>query len=104
MYRLSSLVTEHDARKAGAEVVKQVRQLLYLHVHNYSIIRHVRPYETKWGRKLEYLGYYFIVSAFNHERNQRSEIKIVVGILLVKMCFFLLKKLWYFVCKIVVFC
>ena len=25
VYRLSSLVTEHDARKAGAEVVKQVR-------------------------------------------------------------------------------
>ena len=24
MYRLSSLVTEHDAKKAGAEVVKQV--------------------------------------------------------------------------------
>ena len=24
VYRLSSLVTEHDARKAGAEVVKQV--------------------------------------------------------------------------------
>ena len=28
VYRLSSLVTEHDARKAGAEVVKQVRSLL----------------------------------------------------------------------------
>ena len=25
VYRLSSLVTEHDARKAGAKVVKQVR-------------------------------------------------------------------------------
>ena len=25
MYKLASLVTEHDARKAGAEVVKQVR-------------------------------------------------------------------------------
>ena len=25
VYRLSSIVTEHDARKAGAEVVKQVR-------------------------------------------------------------------------------
>ncbi len=24
MYKLSSLVTEHDAKKAGAEVVKQV--------------------------------------------------------------------------------
>ena len=24
VYRLSSIVTEHDARKAGAEVVKQV--------------------------------------------------------------------------------
>ena len=24
VYRLSSMVTEHDARKAGAEVVKQV--------------------------------------------------------------------------------
>lgn len=24
MYRLASLVTEHDAKKAGAEVVKQV--------------------------------------------------------------------------------
>lgn len=24
VYRLSSLITEHDARKAGAEVVKQV--------------------------------------------------------------------------------
>ena len=24
MYRLTSLVTEHDAKKAGAEVVKQV--------------------------------------------------------------------------------
>jgi len=24
MYRLSSLITEHDAKKAGAEVVKQV--------------------------------------------------------------------------------
>jgi tyrosyl-tRNA synthetase len=24
MYRLSSIVTEHDAKKAGAEVVKQV--------------------------------------------------------------------------------
>ena len=24
VYRLTSLVTEHDARKAGAEVVKQV--------------------------------------------------------------------------------
>merc|ERR1711983_235086 len=25
VYRLSSLVSEHDARKAGAEVVKQVQ-------------------------------------------------------------------------------
>jgi tyrosyl-tRNA synthetase len=28
VYRLSSLVTEHDARKAGAEVVKQVQHPL----------------------------------------------------------------------------
>jgi hypothetical protein len=29
MYRLSSIVTEHDARKAGAEVVKQVRIFIF---------------------------------------------------------------------------
>lgn len=28
MYRLSSVVTEHDAKKAGAEVVKQVEHPL----------------------------------------------------------------------------
>merc|ERR1711972_729668 len=28
VYKLASLVTEHDARKAGAEVVKQVQHLL----------------------------------------------------------------------------
>jgi hypothetical protein len=28
VYRLSSLVTEHDAKKAGAEVVKQVEHPL----------------------------------------------------------------------------
>lgn len=28
MYRLSSMVTEHDAKKAGAEVVKQVEHPL----------------------------------------------------------------------------
>lgn len=28
MYRLSSLITEHDAKKAGAEVVKQLNNPL----------------------------------------------------------------------------
>lgn len=28
VYRLSSMVTEHDAKKAGAEVVKQVEHAL----------------------------------------------------------------------------
>lgn len=28
MYRLSSLITEHDAKKAGAEVVKQINNPL----------------------------------------------------------------------------
>ena len=44
MYRLSSLVTEHDAKKAGAEVVKQVSHpllsgLLYpgLQVGNWGV-------------------------------------------------------------------
>jgi tyrosyl-tRNA synthetase len=30
VYRLSSVVTQHDARKAGAEVVKQVRNAFFL--------------------------------------------------------------------------
>ena len=47
MYRLSSLVTEHDAKKAGAEVVKQVSHpllsgLLYpgLQVSNWGVSLH----------------------------------------------------------------
>jgi hypothetical protein len=42
VYRLSSIVTEHDARKAGAEVVKQVRififKLKFLNFYFYVII------------------------------------------------------------------
>ena len=43
MYRLSSLVTEHDAKKAGAEVVKQVGNpllsgLMYAGKYNLNLL------------------------------------------------------------------
>ena len=46
MYKLSSLVTEHDAKKAGAEVVKQVDSPLLSGL--------IYP-----GKTLKQLGFYF---------------------------------------------
>ena len=66
VYRLSSLVTEHDAKKAGAEVVKQVDHPLLSGLLYPGLQVQLRLYIT------HFLSHFFTQAVFKTEQKRNS--------------------------------